>query len=181
MRNSFKKLIVWGHKLGTHTHSYVHNGYYRAANALGYETYWFDDKDDVSNFDFSNSIFITEHLVCKNMPIRNDCVYFNHNVDYPFTQSNRDTEHRLTHPNYYNFVYFSDRYFTSENTIINWPSTEELVKINEHHFYHAKSKTITTTWATDLLPNEIKGIEPSLFDESLKNEFFVGSRQGPNE
>ena len=73
-----KKVVIWGHKLGTHTHSYVHFGYWRAADYLGYEVEWYDDDDDVSNVDFSESIFITEHNVCKNMPVLDDCVYFNH-------------------------------------------------------------------------------------------------------
>jgi hypothetical protein len=43
-----KKVVVWGHKLGAHTHSYVHFGYWRASEYLGYQVEWFDDNDDVS-------------------------------------------------------------------------------------------------------------------------------------
>jgi hypothetical protein len=173
-----KKVIIWGHKLGTHTHSYVHFGYYRAAQFLGYETYWFDDNDDLSNFNFSDCIFITEHNVCKNMPVKNDCIYFNHNVDLPFAFTSRDTEHRLTHQNYYNFVYFADHWDPKHNIV--WPDISELKKISQHHYYHQKTKTITTMWATDLLPHEIDQLEPKLFDKNNDNIYFIGSRQGNN-
>ena len=173
-----KKIIIWGHKLGTHTHSYVHFGYYRAALFLNYETYWFDDNDDVSNFDFSNSVFITEHNVCKKMPVRDDCIYFNHNVDLPFVLSDRDYKERLEHKNYYNFVYFADRWDPKHN--LKWPADEELQYISQHHYYHDKTKTITTMWATDMLPPEIDQLEPELFDENKPYIYFIGSRHGMN-
>ena len=52
------KIVIWGHKLHSHTHSYIHYGYWRAADYLGHEVYWYDDKDAVHDVDFSNSIFI---------------------------------------------------------------------------------------------------------------------------
>lgn len=173
-----KKIIIWGHKIGTHTHSYVHFGYWRAAEYLGYDVEWFDDDDDVSGVDFSESIFITEHNVCKNMPVRSDCVYFNHNSDLPFYRTNRDTQYRLDHPRYYNFVYFSDRWIPEDN--ISWPDVEELEYIDQHHYFHSPTNTLTTMWATDLLPDEIDQVEPELFDETKENIFFVGSIQGTN-
>ena len=53
------KAIIWGHKLHTHTHSYIHNAYYKAFKKMGYETHWFDNNDDVSGFNFDNCIFLT--------------------------------------------------------------------------------------------------------------------------
>ena len=74
-------IIIWGHKLHSHTHSYIHNAFFIAFKKLGYDTHWFDDNDDVSNFDFSNSLFITEHQVDNKIPKRDDCLYFIHFVD----------------------------------------------------------------------------------------------------
>jgi len=71
---SFEKVIIWGHKLHSHTHSYIHNAFYIAFKHMGYETYWFDDKDDVKKFDFSNSLFLTEGQVDKKIPLREDCI-----------------------------------------------------------------------------------------------------------
>lgn len=162
-----RKVIIWGHKFGTDTYSYVQNAYYRASNYIGYETYWFDDNDDVSTFDFSNSIFITEHRVRNNMPVLEDCIYFDHFSDEPF-----EKKERPDHPNYYNFAFFADNW--------NWPPDDELVQIDVKHFFHKKTNTVITIWGTDLLPPEIDGLEPKLHDESLKYVYFIGTNQGEN-
>lgn len=73
------KIIIWGYKLYDHSHSFIHNGFFRSFSWLGYDTYWFDDKDDVSTFDFTNSIFLTEGIASKGMPLREDCSYVLHN------------------------------------------------------------------------------------------------------
>ena len=41
------KVIIWGHKLNTHSHSYIQLGFYRAFAYLGYDVMWLDDSDDV--------------------------------------------------------------------------------------------------------------------------------------
>jgi hypothetical protein len=74
-----KKIIIYGHKFGSHTHSAIQLGFYRAFTYLGYETFWFDDNDDLSTFDLSDCIFLTEGQVMSKMPIRKDCIYFLHN------------------------------------------------------------------------------------------------------
>ena len=43
------KIVIYGHKLHTHTSSYVHYGYYKAFKALNYDTIWIDDNDDIIN------------------------------------------------------------------------------------------------------------------------------------
>jgi hypothetical protein len=63
MRDLIKKVVLWGHKLHTHTHSYIHFAFHKAFKHLGYDTYWFDNNDDVSGFDFFGSLFITEGQV----------------------------------------------------------------------------------------------------------------------
>ena len=52
------KIVLWGKKLHTDTYSYIHYGFWRAAEYLGYTVEWYGDEDDVSNVDFSNSIFL---------------------------------------------------------------------------------------------------------------------------
>ena len=73
------KVIIWGHKLHSHTQSYIHNGFYKGFKHMGFETYWFDDNDDIRNFDFSESLFVTEGQVDEKIPIREDCYYVLHN------------------------------------------------------------------------------------------------------
>lgn len=74
-----KKVVIWGHKLHSGTHYYIHWGFHRAFKALGYEIFWFDEKDNIKNIDFSHSLFLTEGQVDNNMPIRKDCFYILHN------------------------------------------------------------------------------------------------------
>src|SRR5690349_5990415 len=81
--NAFDKVVIWGHKLHTHTHSYIHSGFYEGFKHLGYATYWFDDADDVSDFNFSNTLFLTEGQVDKKIPLRADCIYLLHNCTDP--------------------------------------------------------------------------------------------------
>jgi len=71
-----KKVIIWGYPLFSHTHSYVHESYVKAFKYLGYETYWFHDNEYPKDFDFSNSIFVTEGFADKNIPLNNSSVYF---------------------------------------------------------------------------------------------------------
>jgi len=51
----YSKVIIWGHPLYSHTHSYVHDAYYKAFKHLGYETYWFYDEEFPLDFDYNNS------------------------------------------------------------------------------------------------------------------------------
>ena len=56
-----KRVIIWGYPLHTHTHSYIHLGYYRAFKALGFETYWSDNVHTIGE-EFNDSLVITEHF-----------------------------------------------------------------------------------------------------------------------
>jgi len=76
-----KTVIVWGHKLFSHTHSYVHEGFVRAFRFLGYEVHWVDNDDDVSGLDLKGALFLTEGQVDGRLPIRRDCKYVLHNCD----------------------------------------------------------------------------------------------------
>lgn len=72
------KIIIWGYPLHSHTHSYIHKGFYDAFKYLGYETYWFHDGDYPQDFDFSNCVFWTEGYADKNIPINDTSTYFVH-------------------------------------------------------------------------------------------------------
>ena len=38
------RFVIWGYPLHTHTHSYIHYGFYKALKSLGYDVRWFDDE-----------------------------------------------------------------------------------------------------------------------------------------
>ena len=50
------KIVIWGYPLHTHTHSYIHNSFYKAFSYLGHEVYWFDDSNYPSDFDYNNCL-----------------------------------------------------------------------------------------------------------------------------
>ena len=84
-----QKVVLWGHKLHSHTHSYIHEAFYNAFQHLGYDTYWLDNNDDTSHIDFSNSLFITEGQVEDKIPINDTSFYILYNCfrDEKYTQA----------------------------------------------------------------------------------------------
>jgi hypothetical protein len=82
--NSYSKVIVWGFPLHTHTHSYIHAMWVKVfKEGFGKETYWFHDDNFPIDFDYENSIFLTEGYADKNIPIVSSSVYFVHNAIFP--------------------------------------------------------------------------------------------------
>lgn len=155
---SKNKVIIWGHKLHSHTHSYIHSAYYKAFKYLGYETYWFDSTDDVSNFDFSNCIFFTEGQVIKNMPIRRDCKYITHHVEKNFLVKNGANESNILQLG--NYI----------------KEVERFEKIDDLCYWDSSTNTLYQCWATDLLPDEIG--DPIKFDENINHINYVGTLYG---
>ena len=77
---SFNKVIIWGFPLHTHTHSYIHGGWYKGFKSLGYDTYWFHDGNhpSIETFDYNNALFITEGYADGKIPIISSSIYFVH-------------------------------------------------------------------------------------------------------
>jgi len=74
----FSKVIIWGFPLHSHTHSYIHYGWYKAFKRIGYDTYWFDDKNYPKDFDYNDCLFITEGYADENIPVMTTSIYFVH-------------------------------------------------------------------------------------------------------
>jgi len=147
------KIIIWGHKLHNHTHSYIHNSYFKAFKSLGYEVFWFDQTDDISQFDFSNSIFFTEDQVKWGMPLRNDCKYIAHHIQ----------------PSFFNGI---DSVLNLGNYIVD---VEKFDKVKDQTYFDSKTKTLYQCWATDLLPDEINLDDFCVYDKSKQYVNYVGS------
>lgn len=138
-----KKVIIWGYKPHTHTHSYIHWSFFDGFKHMGYDTYWFDDSDDVSNFDFKDCLFLTSSDQNINIPIRKDCKYILHNVD----------GHRFLNLDVlYLQVYTHD------------VKEREVEKIDKGIYYQKNCKTLYQPWATNLLPDQIEKTNLSLSD-----------------
>ena len=137
------KIIIWGHKLHSHTHSYIHNSFTKCFSHLGYKTYWFEDlPENTSKIDFNNSLFLTCGGYCKYMPILNSSFYLLHNVDNPYTNL------KLTNNNYMNFQVYTHDCIDRDIPCQELP----------FHYYTNNNDihTIYFPWATDLLPEEIE-------------------------
>ena len=151
-----KQIVLWGHKLHSHTHSYIHYGFKRGFEHLGYKVLWLDNTDNISTIDFTNSLFITEGNVDESIPMRDDCIYILHNCNgqkYP-------VKHK------YNLQVITS-------------SALKQYKFNkmEEEYCYYQNDLIMMCWATDLLPDEInKNIELVKNNQlKIENELnFVG-------
>ena len=158
----FNKIVVWGHKLGTHTHSYIHYGFVKAFKYLGYPVQWLDNDDDIQFVDFTNSLFITEGQVDQKIPIRLDCFYILHNCD-------GEKYEKL----------FAKGQCINLQVYAHWCLKKNVVKLDECIYYDLQEKFIYMPWATDLLPYEIDQIKKELL--SVKKDMvarFVGTSWG---
>jgi hypothetical protein len=163
-----RQVVIWGHKLHSHTHSYIHNGFYLGFQHLEFKTLWFDDNDDVKNIDFANSLFITEHQVNKKIPLRSDCLYLTHYVDNGDYEgvpkeniiilkvSLRDFKEKDHKDTVYQDLNYGQKF-------------EYYSKINDYNCLYMY-------WATDLLPQEIDINIQNINNIQTTNEInFVGS------
>ena len=177
-----KRVIIWGYKLYSHTHSYIHAGYYNAFKNLGYETHWIDGKDNFDPQLFNDALIFTEQWAVignPNIPLFTNSTYAVHYI------GNKDTRvegnpgagaylgkvGRLIDVRYNadkwvdkNYNYSLDR---SKATKIGAGCYFE--KGSDYDYFY-------TTWATDLLPDEI-----NLEDMYIPKEnyvFFAGTIGG---
>lgn len=146
-----KRVIIWGYPLHTHTHSYIHLGYYRAFKSLGIETYW-SDNVPVRNEDLDDSLVITEHFATSCLPLSKSSTYFVHYL------GNRGNNH--------------ERYLDKVGRLVDlrYNADSWVDKNYDYHLDRSKVDKVGTgtyfekgglydiaytTWATDLLPDEI--------------------------
>lgn len=134
------KVVIWGHKLHSHTHSYIHYAFYKTFRYLNIETYWYDndDSENIKNINFDNTLFITEGQVDEKIPINEKSYYVLHNV----------------HGEKYNAI-------PQKNKMMFQVYTNSCLKYNLNMYPYRKNtyyddNCLYTMWGTDLLPFEIK-------------------------
>lgn len=175
------KVVIWGFPLHSHTHSYIHYGWYKAFTHLGHNTYWFDDNNFPIHFDFSNCLFITEGFADDRIPIVSSSIYFVHIARDPkkyIGRVKRFIEIRYLVDYIKDHVY--DYTMNKENCVkISDCTYYEKLKDNggltEHHVSPEpmEYECIYTCWATDLLPHEI--LEENIYKEREKKIYWFGS------
>jgi hypothetical protein len=144
-----KKIVIWGLSINSHTHSYIHNAFYRAFKHLNYETYWLPDEvASLRKLNFSNSVFITVNIADKYIPIRDDCYYILHNCnDKKFIKLFENNKAILIQ------TFTKDKLSNTKDSDVDFKT--------DNPFIFGIKEVLYLHWMTDLLPHEI--------DENIKN------------
>ena len=158
-----QKVIIWGYPLHSHTHSYIHYGWHKAFKHLGYETYWFHDKDYPKDFDYTNCLFITEGYADDQIPLHESNVYCVHIARYPLKYIGIgarliDIRYNVLQIKDFNYIYSQ-----SNKTLVSISDVTQYEPDSSDRDLHPKYQNtlpliyeaVYMCWATDLLPHEI--------------------------
>ena len=181
-----KKVIIWGFPLHSHTHSYIHHGWYKGFKHLGHETYWFHDGDYPNDFDYSNCVFITEGYADRNIPINSESTYIVHVCINPEKYLGKvkrliDMRYLVDEIKDCNYEYRLDK-----EKALKLSSTCYYEKLHDNSGVASKHnsptpmeyESIYTCWATDLLPHEID--ESRIFTRRENKIYWFGSAEPHN-
>ncbi len=185
----YSKIIIWGYPLGSHTQSYVHEGYYRAFKYAGYDTYWFDDNNFPNNFDYNNSLFIGEGFADKNIPINKTSCYLIMHCPSPikYQEAGRYIDVRMAGQNFKDHVH---EYSLDKQKAIKVgpamyfePKTQNKILIqNEYVNYEIDDfDKLYISWATNKLPIEFNYEDIYAQRENIINFCGSISQSGNNE
>lgn len=159
-----QKIIIWGYPLYSHTHSYTHEAFYKGFKYLGYDTYWFDDKNFPSDFDFTNCVFWTEGFADENIPLNDSSTYFVHVAKNPKKYLDAGVKRFIDVRN--NTVWISDHVYTYTMDkdklqkvgpcCYYEPKTSEKIQFKNHyHEYETDDyDKFYISWAANALPEE---------------------------
>src|SRR5208282_1383782 len=151
---------MWGAKDGLNTFGHIHEAYLRALKFLGKEAYYLDHSDDISQMDFSNTLFLTMNCVYQYMPRRKDCFYVVHNANNDPCLPFFDGLKLLA----YGVHVLSNRY------------SDSVKEIGPDIFFDEAARVLMFYWGTDLLPHEIEANKPTrVFNSESKVFNNIGS------
>lgn len=155
--SAFEKVVIWGHKIHSSTQSYVHEAFFRGFVLLGYDTYWFDNSDDVSDFDFSECLFLTEGQADGKIPLRDDGIYLLHNTD--------PAKYKAHNINPIAFQVYTDDVLS-----------RQCLKVDTCIYYDVPGRCVYMPWATDLFPDVIEELKQKAISiEKTKNVYWIGT------
>lgn len=171
-----ERVVIFGHRPGvgrnllgfgrrTHTHSYIHGGYFRAFSALGFETYWLDENSkNLASLPTKRTLFFTEDQVDRSIPLAANGYYVTHS-----SSKSKYEEIGAVRLNLCNFV--SD---LRQGISFNYPG-QFVEKIDDVTYVDAASRALYQPWATDLLPSEIDAADVIPFSGSIREINYVGT------
>ena len=158
-----EKVVIWGHKLHSHTHSYIHNAWNKFFLYLNLPVLWLDKNDDVNKENFDNCLFFTEGQVDENIPINyNNSYYILHNCKMQkYDKLVKDKKVLIIHV--FNNIVREKLKFGKFNRLKN-------------HYYLPDNIILILPWATDLTPSEINENIENFSKDKLENKAnFIGS------
>lgn len=169
-----KRVVIWGHKkkntfgvgnfsIKSHTHSYIHAGYFEAFQRLGFETIWIDNVDDLPIDSNRGHLFFTEGQVDNSMPVSKENYYVTHHSN---PEKYREVARNWV--KLHNFV--AD---LLEGMSFNYPAST-VQKIDHVTFWDDKNSALYQPWATDIFPGEESDFPP-IFAKSTKTVNYVGT------
>jgi hypothetical protein len=177
----YSKVVIWGHPLYSHTHSYVHDAYYKAFKHMGYEVYWFYDEDYPEDFDFTNTLFIGEGFADKKIPINDTSCYLIMYCPSPikYQEAGRYIDVRMAAVNFKDHIqeYSLDK--TTANklgpTCYFEPKANQKVKVkNDYVDYEMDDyDKLYISWATNKLPEEFD--EEDIYIPREPNVYYCGT------
>lgn len=152
----YKNVIIWGYPLHSHTHSYIHNAFFKAFKLLGFETYWFNniEEDAKRANNISNAIYLTEGQVDSFIPIKEDCAYVTHNCN--------------------SLKYGDVRRLGIQVATMRNPRLKDIENIAPLTYYDNDNRILYFTWGTDLLPTEFD-FENVLITPKENKVYWVGT------
>jgi hypothetical protein len=186
--NKHKKIIVWGAKYDTgHTHAFTHAAFVNAAQYVGEEVYWLDDRDNVDPSFFDDSLIISEHWIATThpashrLPLRKSSTYVmnylgnkkgtdNPGAEYYLGRVGRIIDFRFANnwsDKYWEYTYEPEKYIAVNDGF------SHLEKGSEYDNFYSM-------WATDFMPNEINLDDCSTTWKEPKSVFFSGTIREDN-
>ena len=162
-----KKFGIWGLEHYTHTHSYIHYAFEKAAKQLGWDVEWVQDTLEIGVF-FSESsdeyLFLTVGISDKYIPINPNAFYILHNCEAAQYTSIPEKNKLIIQ------VYTVD---VDSRDIIQLPG-------KKYEFWQPNGNVFYMPWATDILPDEInENIENvksgKIPNRSKKDAMFLGT------
>lgn len=186
--NKINQIIIWGYPLNTHTHSYVHYGWYKTFSKLGYRTLWLDDTNYDNTIDYTNTLFITEGYADKNIPLHSSNIYCVHVAINPSKYLNVgarfiDLRYNVLSINDCNYKYnLSEKNLEkiSDVTYYERESSDRDLHPKYQNITPLKYEAIYIAWATDLLPDEINLEDRFIEPEIPYVSYFIGTIGGGN-
>jgi len=85
-----KRIIIWGLKSVSHSHRYIHEGFFDALSRAGYDCLWVDDEPQNNHFVARDSLIISVNLASKHLAFRPDAKFVLHNIESERFQGQRN-------------------------------------------------------------------------------------------